>query len=116
MKIRVTVGVTLIRPACPEIVDQLVQRFVSARSSWPDAGADQAVDQHRNSFRRQWIVAHQIAHPLAQQRGCETDFRIGGFATAGPAIGAAAFGGTVIGAAQIAERDPGGIALRRRPW
>ncbi len=106
------IGVTVIRPACPEIVDQLVHGLVRACSPRPDAGADKTVDQHRHGFRRQRVVAHQIPHPVAQQRSGQTDFCISRLSARGPAIGAAAFGRTIVSAAEIAQRDPGSIALR----
>ena len=106
-----TIGVTPVRPARPQIVDQLVHGLVGVRRPWPDAGANEAVDQNRHGFRGDRVVADQIAHPVTQDWSCQTDLCICGFAICCLAICAAVFGGHVIGPAQISQRDPCSIAL-----
>ncbi len=76
MEIRVPMIVATGGPAPPQIIDLSVQRRIGGRGAGPDAGADDIVDQHLHRLRGDGVVAHQIAHAVAQRGPGRSDFRI----------------------------------------
>ena len=67
MEVGVPVGVAMLRPARPELIDPLVQGRIGTRRPGPDARADEVVHQHRHGTGGQRVVTDEIAHPVAQE-------------------------------------------------
>ena len=85
MEIRVPMIVATAGPAPPQIIDLSVQCRIGGRGAGADAGADDIVDQHLHRLRGDGVVAHQIAHAVAQRGPGRGDFRIRRRATGFPA-------------------------------
>ncbi len=71
------VQITQARAVDGEIVNTPVEGLVATCGARHDACADDVVDQHRHGLGRMRVVAHQIAHPVAQKRPGDTDLGVG---------------------------------------
>jgi len=67
----------LSRPSFPQCIGLAIELLIARSRSRNDAGADDIVDQDRNRLGRVRVVAHKVAHAVAQQRPGNRDFRIG---------------------------------------
>ena len=71
-----------------------------------EASADDVVDQHSHGFGRMRVVAHQIAHPVAQQRPGHADLGVSRGTRRAPAVRTPSFGRAIIAARQGLEGLP----------
>jgi hypothetical protein len=119
VEIQLAVGVALRRPAFEEIIDLPVQLVVATGGAGHDARADDVVHQHRHGLGRMRVVAHQIAHPVAQQRPGDADLGVGRGSRRAPSLRPSPARGPVIAPRQGLERltrhhPTGGHARRHR--
>ena len=96
IEVELAVSIGRVRPLRKERIDLAVQFVIAAGGARHDARADDVVHQHRHGFGRMRIVAHQIAHPVAQECSGHADFRVGRGARRAPAFGPPPFRSAVI--------------------
>ena len=106
VEIQLAVGVAIRRPAFEQGIDLAVQLVVAAGGTGHDARTDDVVHQHRHGLGRMRVVAHQIAHPVAQQRPGHADLGVGRGSRRAPAVRAPPLGRAIIAARQGLEGLP----------
>jgi len=106
VEVELAVGVALRRPSFEQSIDLPIERVVAARGARHDPRADDVVDEHRHGLGRMRVVAHEITHPVAQQRPGDADLGVGRGSRRAPPVCAAALGGAVIAPCQRIERLP----------
>ena len=95
-KVELAVGIALRRPVRPELVGLGVDFLVATGCARNNAGAYDIVDERRDRLSGMRVVAHEVAHAVAEQGAGDGDLGVGRCGGRSPAIGATAFCSAVI--------------------
>jgi hypothetical protein len=103
VEIELAVGVAVRRPAFEQRIDLPVELVVAARGARHDARANDVVDQHRHGLGRMRVVAHEIAHPVAQERPSHADLGVRRGSRRAPALCPPSARGPVVTARRVSN-------------